>query len=173
MKLTTLLFPLTFLAPVALADGASIVAALTTVDETNTKLGSAVTNWKGDILGTLPVIAESTALLIQVKKGTETAEESEALDILATLDVAKATNKLVASVNTTLTALIEAKGKFDRLLLSPLIFVNLGLQKHATSDMSAAIISKVPAGLQELAASLVAPIEAGFEMAIDAFQPLG
>jgi hypothetical protein len=172
MKFTTLLTPLCLLGP-ALADSAAIVAALTTVDESTTKLGNAVSNWKGDILGTLPIVAESTALLIHVKKGTKTAEDSEALDFMATLDVAVATNDLVKSVNATMTALIGAKGKFDKLLMSPLIFVNLELQKGATTKMSEAIISKVPVELQELAGSLVAPIDASFELAIDAFHPLG
>lgn len=171
MKLTTFLTPLALLGPV-LADGAAIVSALTTVDESTTKLGGAVTNWKGDIFGTLPIISESTALLIQVKKGTKTAEDSEPLDLMATLDVAVATGKLVTSVNATMSALIGSKEKFDKLFMSPLIFVNLGLQKRATTEMSEAIIAKVPAELQELAGSLVAPIDASFELAIDAFHPL-
>ncbi|KAK4150782.1 putative antigenic cell wall protein [Chaetomidium leptoderma] len=170
MKFTTLLAPLA-LVGTALADGKAVVAALTKVDETTGKLGDAVTKWKGDIFGTLPIIAESTTLLVQVKKGTKTAEESEALDFDATLAVATATNNLVTSVNTTLSALMDAKPKFDKLLMSPLILVTLGLQKRATTDMSAAIIAKVPAELQELAKGLVAPIDASFEQAIDAFHP--
>lgn len=171
MKLTTLLPALSLLGP-ALADGAAIVAALATVGESTTKLGNSVTGWKGDILGTLPIVAESTALLIHVKKGTDTAEDSEPLDLAATLDVAVATGELVKSVNATMSALIGAKGRFDKLFMSPLIFVNLGLQKRATTEMSEAIISKVPVELQELAGSLVAPIDASFELAIDAFHPL-
>jgi hypothetical protein len=171
MKLTTLLATLS-LTGTALADGASIVAALTTVDSTTSKLGTAVSTWKGTILGTLPIITESTALLVEVKKGTKTAEQSAALDVPATLDVATATNKLVTSVNTTMSALIAAKSKFDKLLLTPLIFVNLELQKKATGEMSEAIIAKVPAELQELARGLVAPIEKSFELALDEFHPL-
>jgi hypothetical protein len=171
MKLTTLLATLS-LTSTALADGASIVFALTTVDATTTKLGTAVSTWKGDILGTLPIITESTTLLVQVKKGTKTAQQSKALDVAATLDVATATNKLVSSVNTTMGALIEATSKFNNLLLSPLIYVNLGLQKKATGEMSEAIIEKVPAELRELARGLVAPIERSFEMALEEFHPL-
>ncbi|KAL2133075.1 hypothetical protein VTI74DRAFT_2979 [Chaetomium olivicolor] len=171
MKFTTLLAPLA-LASHALADGKAIVTALTTVDETTIKLGNAVNKWKGDIFGTLPIVAESTTLLVQVKKGQKVAEESEPLDFYATLDVATATNKLVTSVNTTLSALIAKKHNFDKLLMSPLIFVNLELQKHATTDMSKAIIEKVPAQLQDLAKSLVKPIDDSFEKAIDAFHRL-
>ena len=168
MKFTTLLAPLALIGT-ALADSKSIVGALTTVDDTTVKLGSAVAKWKGDILGTLPIVAESTALLVQVNKGTKTAKDSAALDFTGTIEVATATNKLVADVNATMTALIGAKKKFDKLLMSPLIFVNLGLQRKATAEMSAAIIAKVPADLQALAQNLVAPIDKSFELALAAF----
>ncbi|KAK3294418.1 hydrophobic surface binding protein A-domain-containing protein [Chaetomium fimeti] len=171
MKLTTLLLPLTLL-PATLADGPSIVAALTTVNETTTKLGAAVTDWRGTILGTVPILAESTALLIQVKQGTDTAEASAPLDVPASLAVATATGALVDSVNATLAALVEAKGMFDRLLLSPLIAVNLGLQRRATAEMSAAVIGKVPAELREVAEGLVAPIDESFGVAVEAYRLL-
>ena len=169
MKFTTLLAPLA-LVGAALADSKSIVGALTTVDGTTTKLGNAVAKWKGDLLGTLPIVAESTALLVQVGKGTKTAKDSAALDFAGTIDVATATNKLVVSVNTTMTALIGARKKFDKLLLTPVILIDLGLQRRATSEMSAAIIAKVPADLQALAKNLVAPIDASFALAIAAFR---
>ncbi len=146
------------------------MGALTTVDGTTTKLGNAVAKWKGDLLGTLPIVAESTALLVQVGKGTKTAKDSAALDFAGTLDVATATNKLVVSVNTTMTALIGARKKFDKLLLTPVIYIDLGLQRRATSEMSAAIIAKVPADFQALAKNLVAPIDASFALAIAAFR---
>lgn len=169
MKFTTLLAPLALIGT-ALAAGNTIVGALTTVDGTTVKLGSAVARWKGDLLGTLPIVAESTALLVQVNKGTKTAKDSAALDFAGTLDVATATNKLVTSVNTTMTALIGARKKFDKLLMSPVILIDLGLQRHATAEMSAAIIAKVPADLQALAKNLVAPIDASFALAIAAFR---
>ncbi|KAK4235748.1 hydrophobic surface binding protein A-domain-containing protein [Achaetomium macrosporum] len=170
MKLTAVFALLAFVGS-ALADSTSIVSALSTVNNSTVQLGSSVTEWKGDLLGTLPIIADSTALLVDVKKGTKTAEESEPLDAAGAIEVATATNTLVASVNATLTALIDSKEKFDRLLLSPLIFGNLELQQKATSEMSDAIIKKVPVELQDLARNLVAPIDSGFEMAIDAFRP--
>lgn len=171
MKLTTIFVPLAFIGA-ALADGAAIVGALIEVNDATVGLGEKVGSWKGDILGTLPIVAESTSLLIEVKKGTKTAEESEALDVSQALQVATATYHLVRSVNTTMTNLIDAKPKFDKLLMSPIIFINLGLQRKATTEMSEAIISKVPAGLQAIAQDLVAPIDASFELAIDTFHPL-
>ena len=168
MRLTTLLTPLALITT-AVADSKSIVAALTSADTATAKLGTVVTSWKGDILGALPIVTDSTALLITVKKGTKTATDSAALDFYGTLDVATATQHLTATVNSTLSALIGAKHKFDKLLMSPVIFVTLELQKKATADMSDAIIAKVPAQLQELAKDIVAPIGASFEVALDAF----
>ncbi|KAK3307439.1 hydrophobic surface binding protein A-domain-containing protein [Chaetomium strumarium] len=175
MQLTTVLAPLAFIglatAHVGNNTSASIVSALAIVNNATVDLGDAVTKWDGELLGTLPILAASTALLIDVKKGTIIAKESDPLDTAGALSVAGATNTLVASVNTTLTALIESKDKFDRLLLSPLIFGNLELQQKATSKMSDAIIDKLPDELEEVAENLVAPIDAGFEEAIDAYRP--
>lgn len=170
MKLTTLLAPLTLIGA-ALADSAAIVDAVKKANEDTAKLGQVVSKWKGDILGTLPIVAESTALLVTVKKGKKVASESDEMDFYGTLDVAYAVTDLTAVVNTTLTALIDAKPKFDKLLMSPLIFGTLELQKKATDEMSEAIVSKVPVQLQDLARDIAAPIDASFELALDEFHP--
>ncbi|KAK4134439.1 putative antigenic cell wall galactomannoprotein [Trichocladium antarcticum] len=168
MRLVTLLAPLAFAASV-LADGQAIAGALAKTDTATAKLGAAVSKWRGDLLGALPIVAESTGLLTTVKKGTKTAENSEPLDFDGTLAVAHATQKLTGTVNSTLTALINAKPKFDKLRMSPLIFITLELQKKATNDMSDAIIAKVPEQLQALARDIVAPIAASFEVALDVY----
>ncbi|EAQ87682.1 hypothetical protein CHGG_04301 [Chaetomium globosum CBS 148.51] len=175
MKLSTLLPVLPLLLSPTLAtttDQPTIVSALTTVNETTTKLGTSVLTWHGGILGTVPILAESTALLIQVKQGTDAASASDPLDVPGTLAVATATGALVKSVNATLGAIVDAKGKFDRLLLSPLIAVNLGLQRRATAEMSEAVIGKVPEQLRELARGLVAPIDQSFGVAVEAYRLL-
>jgi hypothetical protein len=175
MQLTAVLAPLAFLGLVTAQGGnittTAIVSALATVNNSTVNLGDAVTKWDGELLGTLPILAASTALLIDVRKGTMMAEGCDDLDTAAALDVAGQTNTLVASVNTTMTALVDSKPKFDRLLLTPLIYGNLQLQQKATSKMSDAIIDKVPDELQDLAKNLVAPIDASFEMAIDVYSP--
>ncbi|KAK0637001.1 hydrophobic surface binding protein A-domain-containing protein [Bombardia bombarda] len=175
MKLTTLLTPLSLLALQAstvLADGASIVNALDTVNNSTLKLNSLVSSWNGKLLGTLPIVAESTALLAHIMKGTKTAKDSAALAALDALGVAGSTITLSASVNTTLTTIIAAKRKFDKRSLSPVILLNLELEKSATEDFSAAIIAKLPADLQGLAQNLVAPIDASFEQGIDKYKLL-
>lgn len=172
MKFATLIAPLA-LAAQALADAKAIVDALATIDATTVKLGAAVNKWNGDLFGSLPIVSESTTLLVQTKKGTKAAEGSEALDFYGTLDVAKATNNLVKSVNATMTALIGAKPKFDKLKMSPIIFLTLEIQQGATTDMSNAIIAKVPVQLQDLAKDIVKPIDESFKKAIDVYNILG
>ncbi|KAK0721654.1 hydrophobic surface binding protein A-domain-containing protein, partial [Lasiosphaeria miniovina] len=142
-----------------------------TVDNSTLNLQSNIAGWKGDLLGTLPIISESTALLASINKGTKLAKASTAVDFLGAIGVALATVSLATSVNTSLTAVIAAKHKFDKLKLSPVILVDLDLQKKATTDMSNASAAQVPADLKDLAATLVEPIFAAFDKAIDVFNP--
>lgn len=177
MKLTTLLPTLTILLHPTLAATTtstppSIVDALTTVNRTTTKLGSAVTSWHGTLLGTVPILAESTALLVQVKQGADAAEASAPLDVPGALAVATAAGALVNSVNATLAAIVDAKPRFERLLLAPLIAVDLGLQRRATAEMSEKVIAKVPEALRELARGLVKPIDESFGVAVEAYRLL-
>ena len=67
---------------------------------------------------------------------------------------------------------IQAKPKFDKLFIGPLILLNLGLVKEATDKFSAAIIDKVPAAYQSLANQIVAPIDTAFVEAIVAYEGL-
>ncbi|KAK4158629.1 antigenic cell wall galactomannoprotein [Cladorrhinum sp. PSN259] len=172
MKPATLLLSLftALAAPVSvLADGAAIVNGLKEVQSSTTKLGTAVTSWKGDLIGKIPILAGGLTLLATVDKATRTAKSSAPLDFGEAINVAVATTDLGTAVNTTLTALIEAKPKFDRRLLSPLILIDLGLQRKATAELSAEIIKKVPAELQDVAKALVKPVDDGFALAIHAF----
>ncbi|KAH7134097.1 antigenic cell wall galactomannoprotein-like protein [Dactylonectria macrodidyma] len=168
-----MLFPkvlaLVSLASTALASGASIVAAISTISATTTDLDDAVTSWSGGVLGTIPIVIKSTALLIDINNGTKTAEASAALSIAEALQVAQATIKLSDVVVDALDNIVAAKPKFDKLLLSPVIWVNLQLQQKATKEFSAAVVEKVPAALQAVAETLVAGINTAFEEAIEAY----
>lgn len=173
----SILTPLALLAPAfaspiinASADSPTIVDALTNVNKTTVKFGNVIANWNGGLLGSVPIVAESTALLVTVKKGESIAEHSEPLDNDGALAVAGTTQSLVTSVNTTLTNLIEARPKFQKLLLSPVIVLNLKIQRAATAGLSEAIVAKVPEALQDIAKNLVAPIDQSFATAIEAYQ---
>ncbi|KAK1707098.1 uncharacterized protein CLUP02_04751 [Colletotrichum lupini] len=152
-----------------LADGAAIVAAMDEIAAQNTELGDTVSSWDGGLFGTLPIIIDSTKLLIKINEATKVAEDSEPLSALEAIGVAQATQKLSSGVQTTLTAVVDAKPKFDKLLLSPVILLNLKSEQSATDKFSAAVIEKVPEALQAFAKTLIEPIDTAFNNAIAAY----
>lgn len=72
----------------------------------------------------------------------------------------------------TLETVIRAKPDFDRLLLRPVILLNLELQRDLTEDFSDAVIAKVPDELQANAKELVKGIGESFEKAIKTYSSL-
>jgi hypothetical protein len=170
MHFTTFLAPLALLASTVAADGQSIADAIGVINTVTLKLQSAVTSWKGDLLGTLPIIVDSTELLTDINNATKTTKASAALTALDALTVAVAINTLSGSVNSTLTEIIAKKPEFDRLLLSPVILLNLELEKDATDKLGAAISDKVPSNLQTAAATLQATIDGYFNTGIAAYK---
>jgi len=169
MKFTTVVAPLALLAGSAVATTESIVQGVTVVDLSTLKLKNYIDTWTGNLLGALPIVAESTSLLANINRGEKAAKASEEVDIYGALAIAEITTKLQGSVNGTMRSLIDAKPKFKKLGQGPIILLNLKLQKSATEDMSAAIVEKVPDYLRELAAGLTEPILADFDLALDEF----
>lgn len=167
MRLSVL--SLAALASGALASGDTIEAAIHTIDESTLALNEDVAQWNGKLLGVLPIVKDSTSLLTDINDGKKAATDSEPLDFGETIQVAGATIQLATDVNTTLEAVIQAKPKFDKLHLSPIILVNLKLQQHSTDKFSNAVVEKVPQELQETAKQLVAGIADSFDKAIDAY----
>jgi hypothetical protein len=162
-------FALAGLASTALASGASIIAAMDSISNSTKALNKTIASWDGRVLGVCPIVVKSTQLLLDIKNGTEVAHASANLTFSEAVQVASATTSLATVVNSTLTTIIKAKSKFDKLLLSPVILVTLELQKGATDDFSAAVIEKVPASLQATAKGLVKPISDAFSKAIDKY----
>ncbi|KAK4089265.1 hypothetical protein Purlil1_6254 [Purpureocillium lilacinum] len=156
---------------VALADGKAIVSAINTIKADTVDLGNHAASFKGDIIGVIPIAVGSLHLLDDIKKGTKTADASQPLTTPEALDLAGATGDLATQVNKTLTAIIAAKPKFDKLLVvSPIILLNLEQQQKATKDFSAKVVSKVPTELQAIAQALIKPIDDGFAQAIDKYK---
>lgn len=153
----------------AIASGTTIVSALNTVDSKTEALDSTVKSWSGDILGSFPILTKSASLLLAIHKGKDAAEDSDALTSDEALSIASAVTTLATAVNSTMTTIISAHGKFEHLLLAPVVLLDLKAQKAASDDMSNAIVAKVPAALQGIAQNLVAPIDASFNLAIDAY----
>lgn len=152
-----------------LADGAAIVDAISAIQNATLDLSSTVGSWDGGILGALPIIGDSTSLLATIKQGAATAEQSANLTDLEGISVGLGTIALVTDVNTTLTTLLAAKPKFDKALLSPVVLLNLELEKSASADFSDAVLSKLPASLVSTGQTLADEITASFDEAISVF----
>jgi hypothetical protein len=123
------ILPLVLFASTVLADGAAIVAALGKISNATLALQSAVTSWKGDLLGVFPIVGASTTLLADINSGTKTAESSANLTIPEVIGIAGPTQTLVSDVQSALAAVTAAKQKFAKLLLAPIIKIDLELEK--------------------------------------------
>lgn len=152
-----------------LADGAAIVDSLGTLAASAADLNNTLTGWDGGLLGTLPIVVESGKLLANTNKATTVAKSSANLTALEALGVATSIQGLIKGMNVTLTSIVDAKPKFDHLLLSSVILLNLVLEKHATDDFAAAVIAKVPSELAGAATEIVGQADALFDIAIDAY----
>lgn len=159
-----------FLIPTVYADGAAIVSALQTVAADTAALNNTVISWGGDIFGALPIVVKSTILLHGIYKATETAKASANLSLIDAISVAISTQGLIQDVNLTLSTIIDAKPKFDHLLLSPVTLLNLELEKSATDKFSTAVASKVPSNLLAAANALAAQIDESFSEAISVYE---
>ena len=168
MQLSVL--PLFLFITTILADGASILAAISSITNDTLALNHTVASWSGDPLGALPILIQATTLLSTINSGTRTASSSANLTDLETIGVAQATITLVSDVQSTLNTIVTAKPKFATLLVAPVIELNLLEEKAATDKFSAAVINKVPAAFQGAAATIVAPVDVAFTNAIAAYK---
>ncbi|KAF7954771.1 uncharacterized protein EAE97_000030 [Botrytis byssoidea] len=164
MRFTIL--PVFFLASKVLCDGQAIVDAISEISNTTTSLNQTVSSWSGSLLTSFPIVTLSAKLLIDINTGTWVASSSANLTLIETITIATATQNLVTVVEGTLETIESAKPKFDKLLFSPLILLNLVEEKSATDSFSAKIIEKIPAAFQETARTIVAPVDTAFDAAI-------
>lgn len=152
-----------------LADGAAIVDSLSTLGSSAADLNNTVTSWDGGLLGTFPIVVDSGKLLSNTKNAKSVAEQSANLTTLEALAVATSIQGLIGDIDITLTSIVDAKPKFDHLLLGSVILLNLVLQKHATDEFSDAVVAKVPPELADAATQIVAQVDALFDKAIDVY----
>lgn len=156
-------------APSVRADGAAIATAISAIQNASLALGSTVASWDGNILGAVPIVTESTALLGAINAGTGTARASANLTDLEAITVGLATIQLATDVNTTLATLLAAKPLFDRDLLTGVALLNLELEKSASGAFSDALLAKLPASFASTGATIAGEINAAFEQAIDVY----
>lgn len=160
------LLPVLALASTALASGATISKALYSIANSTLELNQTITHWPRNIIGTVPIIEKTTILSSKIHNGTRVARASKPLSQEEALQVAKATQKLSASVNLTLETIIHAKHDFESLTLSRVIVLNLQLQRDLSRDLAEAVIEKVPKDLRDPAKELIKSIDDSFKRAI-------
>ncbi|CAK7242949.1 MAG: hypothetical protein STHCBS139747_004452 [Sporothrix thermara] len=153
----------------AAADGAAIIDALNNVDAETQELESRIENWGGGLLSSIPIVTQSAHVLSALNDGTDTADDSDPLTAAEAISIGTAVSTLAATVNGTMTAIINAHDDFRHLLLAPIVLLDLKAQKSASDKMSSAILAKVPTALQAIAQNLVAPIDASFNQAIEVY----
>ncbi|KAM0249521.1 hypothetical protein ACHAQJ_009027 [Trichoderma viride] len=157
----------------ATADPNPILTALGTITSDTVSLNTTVATFDGNPLTLLKITAQSAQLLAAINAGTKTANKAANLTLDQTLDVATATIALATDVNQTITSIINAKPKFDKLLVvDPVILLNLKLEQDATRDFSAAVVAKVPAALQSVAQGLTQGIDDSFSEGLAVYEQL-
>lgn len=172
MRFSTILLPVVALSTSVVADGASIKASMATISDSVTSLNGSVTDFvsSGNPLKLLPIIIKSTGLLSDINSATDSATASANLTLTETLDVASATLNLAKVVESVLDNIVAGEKRFSLALVSPIIYLNLQLEKDATDKFAAAVVSKVPESLQGTAAALIAPIDDAFVAALAAYK---
>ncbi|RDW87752.1 hypothetical protein BP5796_03446 [Coleophoma crateriformis] len=165
------LVPLTLLITAVLASGDAIAAAMGKIANSTMALNKTVGTFPSGVLAAvsdaLPLLSDSATLLADINSGTQIAKASANLTIPEAFQIASATSSLATTVQQTLATVENAKKKFDSLVfISPVILLNLKMEKDATDKFSAAVVSKVPDALQGTAKSLIAPIDTAFDSAI-------
>jgi hypothetical protein len=171
MRFALLPLCLSLLATQVLADGASILAAISDISNATVALNNTLNTFPGNPLLAIgdiaPLLVDSVNLLDDINVGTTVATQSANLTLPETIEVAQATVALSHTVTSTLSNLMRVKTKFDKLvIISPVVLVDLKLEKEATDRFGAAIIAKVPAAFQATALGLLSPITAAFNTTI-------
>lgn len=166
MLLKSFLLPIATLVSFAAADGAAIVAAMTKVADQSVALNDTVASWNGNVFALLPILVDSTKLLEDIYSATSTAKSSANLTITEGFAVAQETSALSSIVQSTLATIVSKKDDFAHLFLQVAILLELKAEKSATDNFAATVTAKLPAELQPVAPSLIAPIDTAFNSAI-------
>ena len=166
MLLKSFLLPIAMLVSFVAADGAAIVAAMTKVADQGATLNDTVASWNGNVFALLPILVDSTKLLEDIYSATSTAGSSANLTITEGFAVAQEATALSNIVQSTLATIVSKKDAFAHLFLQLAIFLELKAEKSAADNFATAVAEKLPAELQPVAPSLIAPIDTAFNSAI-------
>ncbi|KAH6675275.1 hydrophobic surface binding protein A-domain-containing protein [Plectosphaerella plurivora] len=162
------------LAGSAAAQLATIQAAITTVQ---TSLGELTTAVKGlnaaDANTAAPILAASTKVQSTLKTATTQVQGAEALGLMEALGLQNTAGELVTAVQGTVSALTAKKADLDKLGVTAIAVKTLQDQQQASSALSTAIVSKVPAIGKNIAQQSIAEIDTAIKGGITALQAGG
>lgn len=152
-----------------LADGISITGAITAIQNATNVLSNTVAQWNGDILGAVPIITQSTSLLKIIDEGIAITKASTVLSETEAVTIGLATTTLATTINSLLVVVVDAKTRFDRVLLTPVVLLNLEQEKSASSLLSSAVVGKLSEESVAKVQQLFAQIIAAFDGAIGSY----
>lgn len=171
MKFFVSLLALIALASPVFGDAASISAAFQDIADVALSIKTTVEEWNGGLLGTFPIITGATNLVTTIQKSTDTVEASEVLSEDEALEIAGSTADLITTTLPTLDTVVAAKPKFDKLLLGPVIYLSLTVQKSEITKLGEAVTSKLPEIFVPIAEDLLNELFAKYYEAIAVFKP--
>ncbi|CAF9907229.1 MAG: hypothetical protein GOMPHAMPRED_005055 [Gomphillus americanus] len=169
-------------APLIQRDAASILQAITNIENHITTLNNTLNTFNGNLLTTIPTvlkIEEQTAELGDaISAATDAANLSPALSETDSGTVATAVVTLVPKIQSLLSNIIAHKNTFDRAVLgigsvSPQVEQDLQTQSKLSDEFSGALIAKLAPDYAALAPLITNQISAAFQNAVKIFATSG
>ncbi|KAJ0423179.1 hydrophobic surface binding protein A-domain-containing protein [Aspergillus carlsbadensis] len=171
MKFSAILSALTLVAPGVLAsptqrDLATIQGVITDIQGQVNSLQTAI---EATPLDADAIVSQSDALVSTIQDGATTVNGQPVLTQIEALGLVSPVQDLAADVDTTIQALIGVKDEILDLGEGCTTLEALQAQAAAAQQLSDAIVSKVPAALEDIATELAATISTAIQNGVDAY----
>ncbi|CEL03875.1 hypothetical protein ASPCAL05014 [Aspergillus calidoustus] len=171
MKFSAVLSALALVAPGVFAsptqrDLATIQGVITDIQGQVNSLQTAI---EASPLDADAIIAQSNALVTTIQDGATTVNGQPVLTQIEALGLVSPVQDLAADVDTTIQALIGVKDDILDLGEGCTTLEALQAQAAAAQQLSDAIVSKVPAALEDIATELAATVSAAIQKGVDAY----
>jgi hypothetical protein len=171
MKFSAVLSALALVAPGVFAsptqrDLATIQGVITDIQGQVNSLQTAI---EASPLDADAIIAQSNALVTTIQDGATTVNGQPVLTQIEALGLVSPVQDLAADVDTTIQALIGVKDDILGLGEGCTTLEALQAQAAAAQQLSDAIVSKVPAALEDIATELAATVSAAIQKGVDAY----
>ena len=156
------------LAATVAADVATINTAITNVQKSLADLDTSVKAFQG-AQQAADVQQKSAAAQQVITQGAQQVQATQPIALTDAIQLQQTAGGLTTQAMTTVMDLINQKPKFDQAGLSPVVLQQLQAQQQGANTLSQAIVSKVPAAVQNLATQMTGQIASSLNMGIQAF----